>query len=134
MHVIVQAGRAHMCARLHHPPPPPSLLLSFSNTSHTTFLIPCSSHPQCDGEWRYDSRQSALIWSIELIDDTNRSGSLEFVVPAADPENFYPIEVSFSAAKTMCDIEIESIVNLSTEEVVRYGINRQLTTAGYQVI
>lgn len=48
---------------------------------------------QVDGDWRYDSRRSALIWSIDLIDNTNRSGSLEFVVPACDPETFYPIEV-----------------------------------------
>jgi hypothetical protein len=48
---------------------------------------------QVDGDWRYDSRRCALIWSIDLIDNTNRSGSLEFVVPACDPETFYPIEV-----------------------------------------
>jgi hypothetical protein len=48
---------------------------------------------QVDGDWRYDSRGSALIWTIDLIDNTNRSGSLEFVVPACDPEVFYPVEV-----------------------------------------
>lgn len=48
---------------------------------------------QVDGDWRFDSRRSALIWSIDLIDNTNRSGSLEFVVPACDPEVFYPVEV-----------------------------------------
>lgn len=92
------------------------------------------SNAQCDGEWRFDSRQGALVWSIELIDDTNRSGSLEFVVPSCDPESFYPIEVSFSAARTLCDIDVETIVNLSTGEPVRYGSSRALATAGYQVI
>jgi hypothetical protein len=48
---------------------------------------------QVDGDWRFDSRRSALVWSIDLIDNTNRSGSLEFVVPACDPEVFYPVEV-----------------------------------------
>ena len=34
-----------------------------------------------------------LVWSIDLIDDTNRSGSMEFVVPATDADSFYPVEV-----------------------------------------
>lgn len=48
---------------------------------------------QIDGDWRYDMRKSCLVWSIELIDDTNRTGSAEFVVPAAAADNFFPIEV-----------------------------------------
>lgn len=49
---------------------------------------------QVDGEWRYDSKRNALLWTLDLIDDTNRSGSMEFVVAAADPDSFYPVEVS----------------------------------------
>lgn len=49
--------------------------------------------PQIDGDWRYDMRKSCLVWSIELIDDTNRTGSAEFVVPAAPSDAFFPIEV-----------------------------------------
>lgn len=48
-----------------------------------------------DGEWRFDSKRGAMIWTIDLIDDTNRSGSMEFVVSAADPDSFYPVEVGF---------------------------------------
>ncbi len=48
---------------------------------------------QVDGEWRYDSKRGALLWTIDLIDDTNRSGSMEFVVSAADTDAFYPVEV-----------------------------------------
>ena len=47
---------------------------------------------QIDGDWRYDMRRGCLVWSIELIDDSNRTGSAEFVVPAAQPDAFFPIE------------------------------------------
>lgn len=57
---------------------------------------------QVDGDWRFDSRRSALIWSIDLIDNTNRSGSLEFVVPACDPEVFYPVEVRQTGGRDVC--------------------------------
>ncbi|KAK3011014.1 hypothetical protein RJ639_011918 [Escallonia herrerae] len=46
---------------------------------------------QIDGEWRYDSRNSMLEWSILLIDNSNRSGSMEFVVPPADSSVFFPV-------------------------------------------
>lgn len=86
-----------------------------------------------DGDWRYDSRRSCLLWTIDLIDDTNRSGSLEFVVPAAEAESFFPVEVSFSANRTLCDIEIDSVVNAATGAPVKYGYKRALTTANYVV-
>jgi hypothetical protein len=89
---------------------------------------------QVDGDWRFDRGQCCLIWSIDLIDDTNRSGSMEFVVPAADPDVFYPVEVSFTANHTFCDITLESVVSTQTEGPVKYGTRKQLATAGYQVI
>ncbi|KAF8404315.1 hypothetical protein HHK36_009198 [Tetracentron sinense] len=61
---------------------------------------------QIDGEWRYDSRNSILEWSILLIDGSNRSGSMEFVVPPADSSVFFPISVRFTAAKTFSDLKV----------------------------
>ena len=52
-----------------------------------------SFHCQIDGDWRFDSKRGAMVWTIDLIDDSNRTGSMEFVVSAADAEAFYPIEV-----------------------------------------
>ena len=63
---------------------------------------------QIDGDWRYDSRHSLLVWSIDLVDNANRSGAAEFVVPATDPGTFFPVEVSFSAQKTLCDIQVST--------------------------
>lgn len=36
----------------------------------------------------------------------NRSGSLEFVVPATDPNVFFPIEVRFTSPTTFCDVKV----------------------------
>ncbi|KAH9612486.1 hypothetical protein KSS87_009935 [Heliosperma pusillum] len=61
---------------------------------------------QIEGEWRYDSRNSILEWSIVLIDNSNRSGALEFVVPASDSSAFFPISVRFTATNTFSDLKI----------------------------
>ncbi|KAJ0081096.1 hypothetical protein Patl1_12284 [Pistacia atlantica] len=67
---------------------------------------------QIDGEWRYDSRNSVLEWSILLIDNSNRSGSMEFVVPPADSSAFFPISVRLSATSTYSDLKVVNILPL----------------------
>ncbi|KAH7516228.1 hypothetical protein FEM48_Zijuj10G0113000 [Ziziphus jujuba var. spinosa] len=70
---------------------------------------------QIDGEWRYDSRNSILEWSILLIDNSNRSGSMEFVVPAADSSIFFPISVRFSATNTFSDLKSGFLNSATTD-------------------
>eukprot|EP00245_Coleochaete_scutata_P002025 TRINITY_DN12591_c0_g1_i1.p1 TRINITY_DN12591_c0_g1~~TRINITY_DN12591_c0_g1_i1.p1 ORF type:complete len:525 (+),score=140.91 TRINITY_DN12591_c0_g1_i1:284-1858(+) len=89
---------------------------------------------QVDGDWSYDARRSTLEWTIDLIDNTNRNGSMEFVVPAADPAIFFPIDVKFSATKTYCDVKINAVVSAAGGEPVKYTGRTQLVVESYQVV
>ncbi|XP_038885084.1 LOW QUALITY PROTEIN: coatomer subunit delta-like [Benincasa hispida] len=89
---------------------------------------------QIDGEWRYDSRNSVLEWSIVLIDNSNRSGSMEFVVPPADSSVFFPISVRFSATSTFSDLKVVNILPLKGGAPPRYAQRTQLITENYQVV
>ena len=65
------------------------------------------SAAQVEGDFHYDSRKAVLLWSILLVDDTNRSGQLEFSLPGSYPEDaFFPVDVSFSAQHTLADVSI----------------------------
>jgi hypothetical protein len=61
------------------------------------------------------------------------SGSLEFAVPATDPQAFFPIDVKFSAEKTFCDVKIKQVVKTSGE-AVKFGGKTQLVVDSYQVL
>jgi coatomer subunit delta len=87
----------------------------------------------CDGDWRYDARQSAWIWTIELVDSGNSSGSAEFVVPAADPASFFPISVSFTAPRTLCDLKVDTVVGAEDGQPVKFGTSKGLSTESYIV-
>ncbi|KAA0044106.1 coatomer subunit delta-like [Cucumis melo var. makuwa] len=89
---------------------------------------------QIDGEWRYDSRNSVLEWSIVLIDNSNRSGSMEFVVPPADSSVFFPISVRFSATSTFSDMKVVNILPLRGGAPPKYAQRTQLITENYQVV
>ncbi|XP_074330869.1 coatomer subunit delta isoform X1 [Apium graveolens] len=86
------------------------------------------------GEWRYDSRNSILEWSILLIDDSNRSGSMEFVVPPADSSAFFPISVRFTAASTFSDLKVLNIIPLQGGAPPKFSQRTQLSTENYQVV
>ncbi|KAK1402392.1 Coatomer subunit delta [Heracleum sosnowskyi] len=89
---------------------------------------------QIDGEWRYDSRNSILEWSIFLIDNSNRSGSMEFVVPPADSSAFFPISVRFTAASTFSDLKVLNIIPLKGGAPPKFSQRTQLSIENYQVV
>ncbi|OEL22466.1 Coatomer subunit delta-1 [Dichanthelium oligosanthes] len=89
---------------------------------------------QIDGDWKFDSRNSVLEWSILLIDQSNRSGSMEFVVPAADPSSFFPISVGFSASGTFSDLKVTGIHPLKEGNPPKFSHRARLLTANYQVV
>ncbi|KAE9452750.1 hypothetical protein C3L33_15347, partial [Rhododendron williamsianum] len=89
---------------------------------------------QVDGEWRYDSRNSILEWSILLIDNSNRSGSMEFVVPPADSSVFFPISVRFTAANTFSDLKVMTVLPLKGGPSPKFAQRTILSTENYQVV
>ncbi|XP_072988842.1 coatomer subunit delta-2 [Typha latifolia] len=89
---------------------------------------------QVDGEWRYDSRNSMLEWSILLIDQSNRSGSMEFVVPPADSSAFFPIAIRFTAANTYSDVKVVSLTPLRGDGAPKFTQRTQLIADTYQVV
>uniref|UniRef100_A0A6N2MPW7 Coatomer subunit delta n=1 Tax=Salix viminalis TaxID=40686 RepID=A0A6N2MPW7_SALVM len=89
---------------------------------------------QIDGEWRYDSRNSILEWSILLIDNSNHSGAMEFVVPPADSSSFFPISVRFSATSTYSELKVVNILPLKGGAPPKFSQRTQLVTENYQDI
>uniref|UniRef100_K3YCH5 Coatomer subunit delta n=1 Tax=Setaria italica TaxID=4555 RepID=K3YCH5_SETIT len=82
---------------------------------------------QIDGEWKFDSRNSVLEWSILLIDQF--FGSMEFVVPPADPSSFFPISVGFSASGTFSDLKVTGIHPLKEGNAPKFSQRARLLTA-----
>ncbi|XP_058748694.1 coatomer subunit delta-like [Vicia villosa] len=89
---------------------------------------------QIDGEWKYDSRNSILEWSVLFIDNSNRSGSMEFVVPQADSSAFFPISVRFAATETFSDLKVTNIIPLKGGNPPKFAQRTQLITENYQVV
>lgn len=88
----------------------------------------------CDGDFRFDARGGVMEWNIQLIDSSNRSGSMEFSVPVADTEAFFPIEVNFSSNKTFCDIDVAAITRTTDGAPVKYSEKTMMLVDSYSVV
>ena len=99
--------------------------------------IPLPGPPQvnsCEfGDYQVDSRNGCLHWQIELVDDDNRSGSMEFVLSNADPDGIYPIELMFSSRDTFANLEVAGISRTADGQPVRYAATKSLVADSYIV-
>jgi hypothetical protein len=74
-----------------------------------------------------------LLWLMVLLFDLE-SGSMEFVVPAADPSAFFPININFSSNKTFCDLKVGTVLQVQGGNPVRFAKRTQLVVDSYQVV
>lgn len=63
---------------------------------------------ECDGNYVHESRRNKLIWSLPLIDSSNKTGSLEFSVAKAIPNDFFPLNVNFTSKTSFANIKVSS--------------------------
>ncbi|KAL7228334.1 hypothetical protein ACSBR2_007116 [Camellia fascicularis] len=82
----------------------------------------------------YDSRNSTLERSILLIDNSNHSGSMDFVVPPVDASVFFPISVRFTAASTFSELKVLYVLPLRGGPSPRFAQRTLLSTENYQVV
>mmetsp|Transcript_43367 Transcript_43367/g.70366 ORF Transcript_43367/g.70366 Transcript_43367/m.70366 type:complete len:528 (+) Transcript_43367:87-1670(+) len=75
-----------------------------------------------DGVHRFDGRNGKMIWHIDMIDNSNKTGAMEFTVPGTpDPSNFFPVQVSFISSKTFCDLEVQNVLTTTDGKPVKYS-------------
>ncbi|KAL6531612.1 hypothetical protein OROMI_027975 [Orobanche minor] len=90
--------------------------------------------PRVDGKWRYDSVKSILEWSIVLIDDSNRSGIMEFTIPAVDTSELFPISVRFTSASTFSNLKVVDVLPVRDGKPPKYSQRTLLSTETYQIV
>eukprot|EP01098_Paradermamoeba_levis_P004099 TRINITY_DN1787_c0_g1_i1.p1 TRINITY_DN1787_c0_g1~~TRINITY_DN1787_c0_g1_i1.p1 ORF type:complete len:505 (+),score=139.55 TRINITY_DN1787_c0_g1_i1:145-1659(+) len=89
---------------------------------------------QIDGEYRIDPKSSLFEWSLPLVDSSNASGSLEFIVPFnGDTSAFFPIQIHFVSNDTLCPIEVEAINSIENNQPVKFSMHKTLEVEQYEI-
>lgn len=105
--------------------------------------IPCPSGVgspvvnECDGDHHYDTHKRMLQWRLPFIDSTNKAGSLEFNINSSGgvhPEDFFPVTVSFVSKKPYCDIAINEVQHIDSNEPERYSSEVFFLVEKYEIV
>ncbi|KAK0174047.1 hypothetical protein PV328_007164 [Microctonus aethiopoides] len=99
--------------------------------------LPMGCNPvvgDCDGEYKHESRKNMLVWSLPLVDQSSKSGSMEFSAPSSTPSDFFPLRVSFTSKTPYAKIKITDVRLVEDESPVKHSIDAVFFTENYEVV
>jgi len=88
----------------------------------------------CNGETRYDVKNSILEWAIPLIDSSNLNGNLDFELDQwrnNDTSHLFPINVKFTSTNSLCDIGAVQV--LLGDQTVKFSQHTVVTVESYTI-
>lgn len=88
----------------------------------------------CDGDYHYDTHKRQLQWSLPFIDTSNKSGSLEFTMHGGHPDDFFPVNVSFTSKKPYCDIQIVEVRQLDDDQPEKFSSDVVFFVEKYEIV
>lgn len=102
-----------------------------------TIPLPMGCNPvvaECDGEYNHDSRKNALIWSMPILDSSNKTGSLEFSAPNSNPDDFFPLHVNFVSKQSYADLKITEVLQVDDDTPAKYSSETVLFADKYEIV
>ncbi|MFH4984239.1 hypothetical protein AB6A40_010948 [Gnathostoma spinigerum] len=89
---------------------------------------------ECEGTYEYVKSKSQLLWCIELVDEANKTGSMEFSVPNGHSDHFFPVSVRFSSKNLFCDITPQSVHVIGSDESEEFSSESRFYTEKFEII
>jgi hypothetical protein len=66
-----------------------------------------------EGHYTIDKQHKVINWQLPIIDQSSKSGVLEFSVNSEDVSGFFPIKVSFVSNQSLCNVETANVLSVS---------------------
>jgi len=85
-----------------------------------------------DGDHKHNGREGIMMWHLDMIDESNASGTLEFTIPGDDADSFFPLNIGFYSPKLFVDLKVDGC-NTSDGEAIRHGYSASLVSDTYTV-
>lgn len=84
-----------------------------------------------DGTHKYNAAHNELIWELQMIDQSNSTGSLEFSIAQKDTDAFFPITVEFSSQSLFVDVEVSGVTSVGSGGPLQYGFSKGMSSDEY---
>ncbi|KAH7701991.1 putative coatomer delta subunit, partial [Aphelenchoides avenae] len=89
-----------------------------------TIPLPPATAPvvsECEGNYEYVRSSSQLVWSLDVVDGSSETGSLEFSVPNGRAEHFFPVNVTYASQDLYCDLKAEDVTTADGSESIPFS-------------
>mmetsp|Transcript_51558 Transcript_51558/g.120955 ORF Transcript_51558/g.120955 Transcript_51558/m.120955 type:complete len:515 (+) Transcript_51558:226-1770(+) len=100
-------------------------------------IVPCPAQATVadvsEGDARYLAKSGTVEWRVELVDDANRSGNMEFSADDVDADAFFPISVSFTATGTLCGIQVSTVSDTRNDSPLQFAASTMLEVEEYEI-
>lgn len=84
-----------------------------------------------DGTHKYNAAHNELVWELQMIDQSNSTGSLEFSIAQKDTGAFFPITVEFSSQSLFVDVEVSGVTSVGSGGPLQYGFSKGMSSDEY---
>jgi coatomer subunit delta len=105
--------------------------------SDVRIIVPCPASASVtdvgEGDARYLGKSSTVEWRVDMVDDSNRSGAMEFSVDTTDADALFPIQVMFTSAGTVCDLKVESVTDARSGAPIVFASTASLSVEEYEI-
>ncbi|XP_074653755.1 coatomer subunit delta-like [Tubulanus polymorphus] len=88
---------------------------------------------ECEGEYTHDSRKNILEWHLDVIDSSNKSGSMEFSING-HPDDFFPVNVTFSSQRPFCELELMDVKTIDDSSPVKFSKEILFYVEKYEIV
>merc|ERR1711902_391495 len=88
---------------------------------------------ECEGDYSHDTRKQQLLWQHTIIDQNNKTGSMEFSC-GGNPDDFFPVSVSFFSKKAYSGIEVLDCYEVDDESAVKFSTETILLGERYEIV
>uniref|UniRef100_A0A915B3A3 Coatomer subunit delta n=1 Tax=Parascaris univalens TaxID=6257 RepID=A0A915B3A3_PARUN len=89
---------------------------------------------ECEGSYEYIKSKSQLLWTIAVVDESNKNGTLEFTTENGQAGHFFPVNLRFTSNDLYCDVAVESVQKMDSGEAVNYSSESRLITEKFEVV
>ena len=86
-----------------------------------------------DGSHKHNASAGELLWDIDLIDQSNTTGSLEFSIQQRNADAFFPISVQFSSKQLYCSVDVAAVKALNGGAPILYGLTKGMSSEEYTI-
>ena len=88
---------------------------------------------ECEGDYTHDTRKQQLLWQHTIIDQNNKSGSMEFSC-GGNPDDFFPVSVSFTSSKSYSGVQVLECSHVDTGDHVKFSSAVQFFAEKYEIV